>query len=446
MLRSKAIPTGNPATATVMHRKPSLDFSVTGLVYCSMMMFMGLAAINTQANLLFGVFGLMIGVLLVSGIISRWVLRHVTVRRLVPEYAAVGSRVRISYHIDNRKRWWPTLSVTISELDAPGAFDRQPHAYVMHTAAGMQATVHAEVVPLRRGLHKLERFQVSTSFPFGFIKRALIRRHADTILIHPAQGVVEPRALSRFYAAESSGINQRPREGGNDEFYGAREYRPGDPMRMIHWRRSARTMATRTPTNPGGTLVVKQMTRVAPPRLMLLIDTYAPAYSGPKLTRKPSPEEQVARGLHQQRLEDVERNLAAAASLLSAATKRGLSVGLVAWDGQRWLDVAPEGGKRHRRDLLALLAGMRRNREQDTTALLARGLPRATGDTTAVLISAGRADRQAASDGNGSASTGGRARIRRNLVVVSTQPAELARWVRFDPELDFHAMIREESA
>ena len=36
-----------------------------------MMMFMGLAAMNSQANLLFGVFGLMIGILLVSGVISR---------------------------------------------------------------------------------------------------------------------------------------------------------------------------------------------------------------------------------------------------------------------------------------------------------------------------------------------------------------------------------------
>jgi len=50
--------------ATAIRRKPSFDFSVTGLVYCSMMMFMGLAAINSQANLLFGVFGLMIGILL----------------------------------------------------------------------------------------------------------------------------------------------------------------------------------------------------------------------------------------------------------------------------------------------------------------------------------------------------------------------------------------------
>ena len=63
-------------SGTGVRRKPSLDFSLTGLVYCSMMMFMGLAAINSQANLLFGVFGLMVGILLISGVVSRKVMQR----------------------------------------------------------------------------------------------------------------------------------------------------------------------------------------------------------------------------------------------------------------------------------------------------------------------------------------------------------------------------------
>src|SRR6476620_6676637 len=87
----------NASTATAVHMKVSLDFSLTGLVYCSMMMFMGLAAINSQANLLFGVFGLMIGILLISGVISRLVLRKLSVRRVLPENAEVGQTVTITY-------------------------------------------------------------------------------------------------------------------------------------------------------------------------------------------------------------------------------------------------------------------------------------------------------------------------------------------------------------
>src|SRR5437899_7130961 len=95
------------SSATVVRRKPSLDFSLTGLVYCSMMMFMGLAAINTQANLLFGVFGLMIGVLLISGVVSRFVIRRLEVHRVLPEHACVGEVLRFSYDIANTKRFWP---------------------------------------------------------------------------------------------------------------------------------------------------------------------------------------------------------------------------------------------------------------------------------------------------------------------------------------------------
>src|SRR4051795_2066177 len=103
--------------ATAVRRRPSLDFSLTGLVYCSMMMFMGLAAVNSQANLLFGVFGLMIGVLIVSFSIGRLVLQGVQVARSLPDHGAVGRPLTITYEITNSKRFWPSLSVTLTEVD-----------------------------------------------------------------------------------------------------------------------------------------------------------------------------------------------------------------------------------------------------------------------------------------------------------------------------------------
>ena len=438
-----AEPIYRPRKPVGIRTRPSLDFSLTGLVYCLMLLFMGVAAINTQANLLFGVFGLMIGVLLISLLISRWVLRNLSIRRVIPDYAAVGAPMRITYEVDNKKRWWPSLSVTIAELDAPGAFDRQPHAYVMHAAAGMRATVHAEVVPMRRGIHRFERYQVSTSFPFGFIRRAMRRRQEETVLIHPAQGAVEPTAMMRFLSADSSGLSQKPREGGADEFYGAREYRPGDPMRMIHWRRSARTSAIRTPTNPHGSLVVKQMTRVSPPRLLLLVDTYAPPFRA--RAQDDLSAETAGRASRQQQLADIELNLATAASLLSTAARYGLRVGVLAGrdNGQEnpWLEVQPERGKRHARDVLAQLAEHSGNTRQDADALLSRGLSMTTrGDTTLVFITSGRRGR-AAGDAVAAArrSTG-----RGNVVTIHTATPDLARWIQFDASLDFAAMIGDE--
>ena len=282
--------------ATLVRRKPSLDFSITGLVYCSMMMFMGLAAINSQANLLFGVFGLMIGTLLVSGVVSRKVLRRLTVRRVLPDHGVVGRPLTIGYQVTNEKRFWPSLSVTIAELDGAEGFTRQPQGYMLHAASGMTAAVPAEVVPLRRGLHEFDRFQLSTSFPFGFIKRAVSGRHRDRLLVYPALGQVDARVLEMCHSAERTGASMRPQRGGSDEFYGVKEFRPGDNPRRIYWKRSARTAAT-------GTLVARELTQVAPPRLLLLVDTYAADRSPARTAR-------------------VERAVAMAASLAARRWKR----------------------------------------------------------------------------------------------------------------------------
>ncbi len=122
--------------ATPVRRRPSVDFSLTGLIYCAMMLFMGLAAINSQANLLFGVFGLMIGILLISALICRLVLAGLRVKRIIPEYAAVGQNATIQYDFFNSKKFWPSLSVGLAELDGAEAFTQQPQAYMLHAAAG----------------------------------------------------------------------------------------------------------------------------------------------------------------------------------------------------------------------------------------------------------------------------------------------------------------------
>src|ERR1700721_3117790 len=172
-----------PLHATPVRRRPGFDFSVTGLVYCTMMMLMGLAAINGQANLLFGVFGLMIGVLLVSGVICKMVLTRLKVPRTLPEYCVVGRPTALVYQFKNLKRFWPSLSVTMSEMEGVEAFETQPTAYLLHAAPGLSASVPVELVPKRRGRYQLGRFQLSTSFPFGFIKRAVDRSESDSLLV-----------------------------------------------------------------------------------------------------------------------------------------------------------------------------------------------------------------------------------------------------------------------
>ena len=390
------------------------------------MMFIGLAAMNSQANLLFAVFGLMIGVLLVAVVLSGRGLRRLDVTRHLPPSGQVGRAAEVAYDVTNRKRLWPTYGLTVAEVEvgAPGdRLDRQPIAFAVHVPRGKRpARLGAEVVPLRRGWHEFPKLQLSTSFPFGFVTRAVTRKQTDRWLVQPVRGAVEPKATLRFLSARSTGLNQRPREGGSDEMFGARDYRPGDPPRTIHWRRSARTLAARSPRSPNGSLVVKQMTRVAPPRLVVIVDTHAPP------------------GADAAALGRVEKTLAVASSLVAAAAARGLSVGLVLYrpgDEGEFLEVRPGRGKRQRRELLADLAAAPRNDAADAAAVLRRGMALATGDTTGVFVTPGDAGEVEPPPRRRPTAAVGRG----NLVTIRTATADLDRWVRFAPDLDWSAMV-----
>ncbi len=387
---------------TPVKRKPSLDFSVTGLVFSTMMMFLGLAAINSQANLLFGVFGLMIGVLFISGVVSRSVLRRLSVERIFPEMMFVGQRGTIVYRFTNQKRYWPSLSVCLGELDGNEAFTQQIYAYMLHAAAGLTAAVPVTVLPRRRGLHEFERYQLSTSFPFGFVKRAIEKRQAETALVFPASAKVDPKVLSLCRAAEKTGTMMRPRRGGVDEIYGVKEYRAGDNPRWINWKRSART----------GQLVVKEMTQVSPPRLLLLVDTYL---------------DKRSRRSHAA----VERTIARAGALATTALEQGLMVGVFCWNNG-WHAVAPNRGKRQRRDVLATLARLPLNTKQPAPALMDAGRDALESNTTPVLLTP--------SD----ISIGLAEKMRTGMLVISDKQDRAKQWFTFDPSIDFEHSMPEE--
>jgi uncharacterized protein (DUF58 family) len=380
-----------------LRRKPFLQFSRIGLFYIMAMLVMYLAATNSQANLLFAVFGLMFGVLLIAYAINWGVLRKLLIHRVFPDYAVVGQSTVLSYECKNGKRFWPSLSVLVSELDGAEAFVRSPVAYMLHAAPGMTAVVPTEVIPLRRGLCTFDRLEAVSTFPFGFLRRSFVVRQEENLLIYPALAKVAPALLHKCQSAQAGAANARPRRGGQDEFYGIKEFRPGDNPRLIHWKRSAST----------GFLVAKEMTLIAPPCLLLLVDTQLP--SG------------LAAGPMQ-----VEKVIAMAASLATYALEAGMLVGVYAWNDP-WTGVAPSRGQRHRRDVMTLLARLPINQSHGADQLLGEAQSMLKSNATAVLFSPQKQNFSLA------------ASAQDRFLAISPDDGQSSAWFDFDKTVDFAA-------
>ena len=90
----------------------------------------------------------------------------------------------------------------------------------------------------RRGLHQMEPIKVETTLPFGMFRRS--RRFGE-----PSKLVVLPKAypvgrLDMLGSAGTAAFRPLPARIG-EQISGSRNYYPGDPMRHIHWRNTART-------------------------------------------------------------------------------------------------------------------------------------------------------------------------------------------------------------
>ncbi len=131
-------------------------------------------------------------------------------------------------------------------LDNPGAA-RGP-AWVAGQVGGRQVMFATGLVPrtgwrrlkvlreLRRGPIGATGWTIGTGDPFGFF--AGRRRCPDSEV-----ALVLPRFTSfaaRWQPRELESAAAAPRAGSGNELFGIREYRPGDSLRRIHWRSSAR--------------------------------------------------------------------------------------------------------------------------------------------------------------------------------------------------------------
>jgi uncharacterized protein (DUF58 family) len=243
-----------------------------GLFYVVLTIFVGFAAaFSRYNNLLVWVFGIMLASVLLSGITSGFMLLRLRVSRLDPGHGSVGEPLVITYAVTNLARWLPVFDLHIEELPAPGEGGwssalQGGDAWVLH--AGGSETVHGEAVfwPQRRGRPEFRRFRVWTTFPFGILKKSITIDQVQHTLIYPRQFKLRADLVASLAPVGLSGVRLSRQVGEGDEFFGTREYRLGDSIRQIAWKRSAGL----------DTLISIERTRPSPPRLRVVLNLTSP--------------------------------------------------------------------------------------------------------------------------------------------------------------------------
>ncbi|HZW07230.1 MAG TPA: hypothetical protein VFF65_08905, partial [Phycisphaerales bacterium] len=187
------------------------------LIYCLVTLLVAIGAFNANNNLLFWLFGLSLGMLLVSGVISGSMMVALSVRRDVVEQTSVARPLRIRYTITNHSRWLPAIGLTITERLAPpdaaagrpaeqqAVLSAIPVGSVPHVPARSSITVETLALPLSRGRLHLAGFDVLTTFPFGIIRKSLAHDETAATIIHAAEAAIPEGLLDSTRGLTGSG-------------------------------------------------------------------------------------------------------------------------------------------------------------------------------------------------------------------------------------------------
>lgn len=325
-------------------RKTYYELTAVGFVFAGVTAFVLIAAVNSQTNVLFWALGIVLGSILVSAIMGNVLLKKLEVVRVVGTHAVVGESADVQYRLINRKRIWPSCAVRLTEARVVGRLRRVPEGYCLHLGPQQGTLVMTHLVPEARGLVELRELRICCSFPFGFVNRAIHFLAPQRIVVYPRIGLLNRRLLAQTRTLASGGSISSSARGGFDEFYGLRDYHPGDSIRAIHWRRTART----------GEVVVREMTTDTPPTMIVVLDL--------RNWRT------LADGRQQS-----ERAVELAASLICAGLLDNLSVGLCV---AGYADVVPtivKSGRGQRDPLMEALALLNLDKISAATTVAAVG-------------------------------------------------------------------------
>lgn len=107
-------------------------------------------------------------------------------------------------------------------------------------AAGAEGSVSMRLVARRRGVVRFAGASVARTDPLRLC-RAIARASApQSVLVLPRRYQLPPLTLPGQRRYQPGGVALAASSGDSEEFFGLRDYQPGDPMQRIHWRSFAR--------------------------------------------------------------------------------------------------------------------------------------------------------------------------------------------------------------
>ena len=242
-----------------------LKFTREGKYFLGITLGVGFAAINTGNNLLYLLLGMLLSLIVLSGVMSELSLRDLNVVRRLPTRAQVGRAHLVEIEVFNRKKRIPSYAIEVEDLRAGQPADKR--CFFLKISPNSAQVAAYRRSPQRRGRDCHVGFRIATRFPFGLFEKSREVPCEGELIIYPAVDSLRLRSDEGGRRLGGTGFSGR---GAGDEVFGLRPMREGDDPRDIYWRKS--TLLDQ--------LVLRERARETRPDIELVLEVRRPAEGG----------------------------------------------------------------------------------------------------------------------------------------------------------------------
>jgi uncharacterized protein (DUF58 family) len=190
---------------------------------------------------LYSMAGMLAALPLVCYFVGRRQNRGVQAERTLETVGLPGRSLQVTLKLKNQDSW-PKRNLLIQDhLPRWLQRDRDARPILAPLPGGGTETVTYHLRPEKRGCYDVGPLEVVATDPLGIFQFRHEIAGTSELLVYPTTvdlPWIFPPGGSPYGA---SSLHTAEMRGEGSEFYGIREYQPGDPLRRVHWRSSART-------------------------------------------------------------------------------------------------------------------------------------------------------------------------------------------------------------
>ncbi len=223
-----------------------LRITKAGALYVGVTLFLGFAAVNTGNNLLFLIVAALLAFMAVSGLCGWQNIKGLHAVMELSDELYAGRESFVTVRLENRKRYFPSFLLDLTVITGGSA------SFFMLPRNGNDSDL-LSLTFFRRGRQAPIPAKLASPFPANFFVRWTGVPICSNCIVFPEPLPCDASELKEILRWQGGVSPQR--KGTDGDLARIFDYTGAEPLKMIHWRLSARSQDLKVKEQTGTVLV-----------------------------------------------------------------------------------------------------------------------------------------------------------------------------------------------